>query len=358
VTDAMQPDAHILYIDDDAGICRLVEKALVKKGHRVSLAHDIGTAFEVLKHEPIDAIGLDYILPGHAGFDVFELLRKRANCPPIVYVTGSDDINVALEALRIGASDFVVKDIKGHFLTMLDRAFRTAIERMRLEQAKNQAEQDMRETNARLEQLNAKQILLLREMNHRIGNSLQLITSMIRMQALATQNKEIQQVLHQAIERIIAVAQVHQRLYTTDDVQFVQLRPYISQILTDHQITADVQGCSLHVEVIEARLDTDRAISLGIVVTELVTNALRHAYPHHSGPIRVLLSEYDNANFQLVVEDEGIGLPSERKAPSIGSRIVDGMAKRLGSKLETEPLTTGTRFVLKFPKSNAVTAET
>jgi len=163
---------------------------------------------------------------------------------------------------------------------------------------------------------------------------------------------------NQAIERIIAVAQVHQRLYTTDDVQFVQLRPYISQVLTDHQITADVQGCSLNVEVIEARLDTDRAISLGIVVTELVTNALRHAYPNHSGPIRVQLSECDEANFQLVVEDEGIGLPLERKSPSIGSRIVDGMAKRLGSKLETEPRTTGTRFVLKFPKSNAVAAET
>jgi two-component sensor histidine kinase len=353
----MRHDTHILYIDDDAGICRLVEKALIKNGHQVALAHDLDGALQILDRERIDAVGLDYILPGHAGFDVFDILKSRANCPPIVYVTGSDDVNVALEALRIGASDFVIKDIEGHFLTMLDRAFLTAIERTRLQQAKNRAEQEMREANARLEQLNAKQVILLREMNHRIGNSLQLITSMIRMQAMSTQNKEIQQVLHQATERIIAVAQVHQRLYTTDDIQFVQLRPYISQILTDHQITADVQGCSLQVDVADARIDTDRAISLGIVVTELVMNALRHAYPERPGPIRVHLRDWNEENFQLVIEDEGIGFSSEKKATSIGARIVDGMAKRLGSKLETESRATGSRFVLRFPKSNAVTAE-
>src|SRR6185369_10447661 len=173
---------QILYIDDDAGICRLVEKALTKAGYRVHIAQTVEAAIEILRAHPVTAIGLDYVLPGHSGFDVFDLLQRQANCPPIIYVSGSEDIHVATEAMRIGASDFVIKDVHGHFLAMLDRAVHAAIDRVRLHQAKERAEQEMRETNARLEQLNAQQVVMLREMNHRIGNSLQLITSMIRMQ--------------------------------------------------------------------------------------------------------------------------------------------------------------------------------
>jgi two-component sensor histidine kinase len=210
----------------------------------------------------------------------------------------------------------------------------------------------MRETNARLEQLNATQVVMLREMNHRIGNSLQLITSMIRMQSMATKNQEVRHVLQQATERIIAVAQVHQRLYTSDDVQFVQLRPYINQILADHQIMAGVQGCKITIDVADGRIDTDRAISLGIIVSELVTNALRHAYPDAGGPINVSLTDQNADAYRLIVQDEGIGLPVESSHTSIGARIVDGMAKRLRSKLEIDRPGRGTRFTLLIPKAN------
>jgi len=344
---------HVLYVDDDVDVCRLVEKALSKQGYTVALAGDAKTAVELLRGQPVDAIGLEYVLPEYNGFDVFDLLKRRENCPPIVYVTGSHDVNIALEALRIGASDFVIKDEQGHFLEMLDRAFRTAIEHTRRQQAKERAEQEMRETNARLEQLNATQVVMLREMNHRIGNSLQLITSMIRMQSMATESKEVRQVLQQAIERIIAVAQVHQRLYTSDDVQFVQLRPYINQILADHQITAGVQGCKIAIHIADSRIDVDRAISLGIIVSELVTNALRHAYPGTGGPVSVSLQDWDSESYQLIIEDEGIGLPLEKNQTSIGARIVDGMAKRLQSKLQIERPARGTRFTLTFPKAGS-----
>jgi two-component sensor histidine kinase len=107
----------------------------------------------------------------------------------------------------------------------------------------------------------------------------------------------------------------------------------------------------------DSRIDTDRAISLGIIVTELVTNALRHAYPDRSGQVRVFLQDVDATSCQLVVEDDGIGLPAGQRSASIGSRIVDGMAKRLGSKLESEKRDIGSRLVLRFPKSNLMPAE-
>jgi two-component sensor histidine kinase len=348
---------HVLYIDDDEGVRRLVQKALTKNGFEVSLAHDGYEGLALLKKHRFSAIGLDHFLPGHDGFDVFEMLNQQADCPPIVYVTGSEDINLAIQALRVGASDFVIKDVEGHFLALLGRAFAAAIDRDRLKREKEQAEQDMREANARLAQLNAKQTIMLREMNHRIGNSLQLITSMIRMQSMSTQDKEARQVLQQAIERVIAVSQVHQRLYTSDDILFVQMRPYINQILSDHRITAEAQECSLLIDAVDCRLETDQAIAIGIIVTELVTNSLRHAYPGGNGPIRVFLKTPDAATCQLIVEDDGIGLQPAHRSSAIGAKIIDGMAKRLKSKLDIEARDIGTRLIVTFPISTPQSEE-
>jgi two-component sensor histidine kinase len=344
---------QVLYIDDDEGICRLVEKALTKSGFAVSIAHDAHRGLQLLRTQPFSVIGLDHILPGHDGFDAFDMLAREADCPPIIYVTGHEDINIAVQALRAGASDFVIKDVQGHFLTLLERACRRAVDKDRMRREKDRAEQDMREANARLAQLNAKQAVMLREINHRIGNSLQLITSMIRMQSMSTQSTEAKQVLQQAIERVIAVSQVHQRLYTSDDIQFVEMRPYINQILADHQITAKLQGCKLTTEVLDCRLETDRAIALGIIVTELVTNALRHAYPDQPGPIRVLLQTCDPETYQLSVEDDGIGMLPERRSTAIGAKIVDGMAKRLKATLKIDQRDSGTRLALNFPVATA-----
>lgn len=348
---------RVLYIDDDQGVGRLVEKALTKSGFLVSLARDGEEGLALLKKYRFGAVGLDHFLPGHDGFEVFNMLNAQPDCPPIVYVTGSEDINLAIQALRIGCSDFVIKDVEGHFLALLDRAFAAAIDRDRLKREKEQAEQDMREANARLAQLNAKQTIMLREMNHRIGNSLQLITSMIRMQSMSTQDKEARQVLQQAIERVIAVSQVHQRLYTSDDIQFVQMRPYINQILSDHKITAEALGGSLQIDVADCRLETDQAIALGIIVTELVANSLHHAYPDGGGPIRVSFQNIDPTTSRLIVEDDGIGLKAEHRVAAIGAKIVDGMAKRLKSKLEIEPRETGTRLAVTFPTSPAQSEE-
>jgi two-component sensor histidine kinase len=174
---------------------------------------------------------------------------------------------------------------------------------------------------------------------------------MIRMQSMSTQDKQAREVLQQAIERVIAVSQVHQRLYTSDDIQFVQMRPYINQILSDHKITAEAQGGSLLIDVAECRLETDQAIALGIIVTELVTNSLRHAYPDGAGPIRVSFQNIEPTTGQLIVEDDGIGLKAEHRASAIGAKIVDGMAKRLKSKLEIDTRESGTRLTVTFSTS-------
>jgi two-component sensor histidine kinase len=350
----MQVNPHILYIDDDPGICRLVTKELARHDINTTTAHSGADGLRLAAEGGFEVVGLDHFMPGENGLEILAALIALPHAPSVIYVTGSEDINIAVAALKSGASDFVVKDVEGSFLALLRKSIAGAVTQAQLRRAKDLAEAEMRAANERLEKLAAKQSVLLHEMNHRIGNSLQLITSMIRLQASSTQNSHAKDVLRQAAERVIAVAQVHQRLYTSEDIQHVHMRPYLIKLLEDQQLAAQDRGCSLTVEIDDLKLATDRAISVGIIVTELVTNALKYAYPNEGGPIRVRLAATDNDNLALTVEDEGIGHPGSiqsAKGTGVGSRIVDAMSRSLGGELRQNGEHGGFRSVLLFPQS-------
>lgn len=363
---------HILYIDDDPGICRLVAKDLARHDIKVTLAHSGADGLRLVREAAFDVIGLDHFMPGENGLQILSDLDALPNTPAVIYVTGSEDINIAVAALKAGASDFVVKDLQGSFLTLLRKAIHSAVTQSQLRHAKEAAEAEILAANDRLEKLAAKQSILLHEMNHRIGNSLQLITSMIRLQASATRDPDAKDVLRQAAERVIAVAQVHQRLYTSEDVQFVQMQPYLRKLLEDQQLAARDRGCELLVDVEDVKLSTDRAISVGIIVTELVTNSLKYAYPDKGGPIRVKLAPVAqstqlntqltntraNDTLALAVEDDGVGSSAasgpdglEIQGTGVGSRIVYAMAKSLGAQIEQDSGGAGFRSMLVFPRA-------
>ncbi|MBI2254636.1 MAG: response regulator [Proteobacteria bacterium] len=345
---------HILYIDDDHGICRLVASELARHDIDTTVAYSGVDGLRLASEGAFEVVGLDHFMPGEDGLEILAALTSLPHAPSVIYVTGSEDINIAVAALKSGASDFVVKDIEGSFLALLRKAIATAVGQAQLRRAKEQAEVEMRAANERLERLTEKQSILLHEMNHRIGNSLQLITSMIRLQASSTENPHAKDVLRQAAERVVAVAQVHQRLYTSEDIQHVQMRPYLTKLLEDQKLTARDRGCTLSIEIDDTKLATDRAVSVGIVVTELVTNALKYAYPKEGGPIRVRLGHLAEAKLVLTVEDEGIGdsgSAQTAKGTGVGSRIVDAMSRSLGGDLQLSSEGGGFRSALIFPLS-------
>jgi two-component sensor histidine kinase/ActR/RegA family two-component response regulator len=344
----------ILYIDDDLGICRLVQKDLERLGYHITCVRTGAEGLAILKSEAIDIVCLDHFLEGETGLDVIGQILAMPNRPAIIYVTGSDDINVAVSALKAGAVDYVVKDVRGAFLTLLRRSTGAAIDQLRLRRAKDLADQEIIAANERLRRLTEKQAILLHEMNHRIGNSLQLIISMIRLQASAIPDENAKAVLRQAAERVIAVAQVHHRLYTSDDVQSVPMRPYLNKLMEDHQILASDRKSRLTVEIADIKLPTDQAISTGIVVSELVTNSVKYAYPDGGGPIHVELSAVDSGLVRLAVIDEGVGFAPghQSRGTGVGSKIVEAMARSLGARLEVKSGPTGTQAIATFPISH------
>lgn len=352
---AMPERPRFLYIDDDLGTCRLVAREMGRHDIDTTVAHSGADGLRLAAGQAFDVIGLDHFMPGEDGIEILAALTGLTDPPSVIYVTGSEDINVAIAALKAGASDFVVKDVQGSFLALLRKAIGSAVAQQQLRRAKERAEAEIRAANARLEKLTATQSVLLHEMNHRIGNSLQLITSMIRLQAAATQDTHAKDVLRQAAERVIAVAQVHQRLYTSDDIRHVEMQPYLEKLLEDQKMAARDRGCRLDIDIADVKLGTDRAISLGIIVTELVTNALKYAYPESGGPIRVRLGHENGAgeiqHLQLVVEDEGVGQGSATgmSGTGVGSRIVHAMAGNLGAELKQNGGDQGFHSILTFP---------
>lgn len=191
---------------------------------------------------------------------------------------------------------------------------------------------------------------LLREVNHRVGNSLQLVSSMISLQSKALTDKSAREALRGAQSRIEAVAQVHRRLYTSVHVGQVALDDYLTGLIDElrQSLPAGFRDqINLKADPIEA--DTDRAVSLGVVAAELITNAVKYAYRGKPGPIRVRLLEDGEGHALLMVEDDGVGMDGgPAKGTGLGAKILRAMATSLQSKVEFEPRKKGVRAMLRF----------
>jgi two-component sensor histidine kinase len=193
---------------------------------------------------------------------------------------------------------------------------------------------------------------LLGEVDHRVKNSLQLVASLLRLQANAAEDAEVRRQLLEATSRIAAVARAHRRLYQSRRVQMLDLGAYFTDVCAD--LGEAVGGCTIEVTAAEGiEIATDRAIPIALILTELITNAAKYAYPGETdGVIRARLARGDNGDILVSVSDDGVGLPAGfdvAVARSLGMRIVGAFAKQLGAELSVRARAPGTEFALTVP---------
>jgi PAS domain S-box-containing protein len=195
------------------------------------------------------------------------------------------------------------------------------------------------------------QEVLLREVNHRIKNNLQLVSSMLALQAERSNIPELRRIVQEAQARMQIVAAVHERLYRSEDIGTVDLKAFLEGLCRD--VERGMQsGDGVKVEVASEpmAIANDRAVPLALVLNELLMNAIKYAYPDGEGVVRVhLRREAEKA--VLTVEDDGAGLPEdfeERRRASLGLRVVTGLMRQLRGDLEIGRGSPGTRFVISF----------
>ena len=197
--------------------------------------------------------------------------------------------------------------------------------------------------------------VLLTEVNHRVANSLALVVSLVRLQSTSLKDEAAKAVLKETQARIYAIEAVHRRLYTSGDVRFVALDEYLSGLLESLEASMHAEGYTARIEreIPPLALRTDKAINLGIVVTEWVTNAFKYAYPKAPGNIRVRLSALSETQMELVVEDDGVGRKSgaTEGGTGFGTRIVRAMASSLDGNIEYSARSPGASARLIFAAS-------
>lgn len=344
----------LLYIDDDAGLSRLVDRGLTRLGFKVVHAANGAEGLDLLRQGGIDAVALDQYMPGLDGLETLERIMAIPNAPPVVFVTAAQDSSIAVTALKAGAADYLVKDVHGDFIPLLQVAVDGALRQAAIRKARDDAEAEVHASRDRYAALAAEREMLLREVNHRVGNSLQIIASLLHLQANSSSQDDVKAALTNAMGRVAAVAQVHRRLYTSHDLKNVLLNQYLDALLEDLRRSAEgnrMSRLTLKAEPIE--IDPDRAVAIGIIVNELVMNAVKYAYPDGAGPIHVELNAQGD-NLVLSITDDGVGLnvKSDPRSTGMGQRIVTAMAAKLEASVERDPGHPGTRIVLRFGRVN------
>lgn len=348
----MERPSHILYVDDDAALRRLAQRALERRGFTIVQAESADAALALLARETVDLVAIDHEMPGRDGLSLLAEIVGMDDAPPAVFVTGTDEARIAIAALKSGAADFVVKSIGDDFFDLLARTFTQALEKVALARAKVKAEQDLRAANERLE-------LILGEIHHRIANSLAIVSTFVSMQARASTDEATAAALQETNYRIQAVAQVHRRLYTSPTTNTVDLADYLASLVDELRsgMTADSQAIALQLEAEPVEVKPDHAVSVGVIVAELVSNAVKYAFaPDCPGKIVVGLAAKPEGGFVLSVADNGRGFTIDQAATGsgLGMRIVKATAASLDSGIVQEPREIGTLLRLDVPASVTV----
>jgi two-component sensor histidine kinase len=197
--------------------------------------------------------------------------------------------------------------------------------------------------------------LLLREINHRVMNSFQLLSSLFGLQARRAQSPEAKHALAEANDRIQALAIVHRRLYANVSVDRVDVKEYLTGLCEDlsRALLPENGGVAIATDAVPAELPPSRIVPLGLIVNELVTNAVKYAFPdRREGKVWIRFQPRAEGGWRLEVADNGVGLP-EGKMPANGSglgmMVLQAQVRQLDAAIDIDSGPGGTRFTIDIP---------
>ena len=366
----------ILTIDDEPAIRESFEAYLEDSGYRVIQAENGRHGLEVFHEHRPDLVLVDLRMPEMDGLEVMGRITANHPLVPVLVVSGTGVLADAIEALRLGAWDYLTKPIED--MAVLEHAVSKALERSRLlaqreeygerlEREVRQRTAELTEANNRLvkamheqrqaegrirEQLQEKEVLL-KEIHHRVKNNLQVISSLLYLQAQQISDEAHLAVLTESRARVKSMALVHEKLYNSEDLSGIDYGSYLDEF--SRYLLQTFAGEGRHVDL---RLDCepvalpiDCAIPLSLLVNELVTNSLKYAWNGRDHMTLALSLRRDGGDCLLSVVDDGPGLPPglDLEDPdTLGLQLVSNLARQIHGGLESSSQD-GARFTVRFP---------
>lgn len=371
---------NVLIVDDEPNNLTVIETILNDPGYRFVRAESADEALLALINNEFAVIILDIQMPITSGLELAQILKSRkiTRYVPIIFLTAyfNEDRDV-LRGYSTGAVDYLTKPInsdifrskvavfadlfrKTRALANLNLAMEAEILQRReveenLQQAKEKLELRVIERTASLTELLNEKEILLREIHHRVKNNMQIVSSLLSLQSQRLPELQAK-FLRETQGRIQAMALVHEKLYQSNDLTQVDMVAYTNSLLQPiiHAYSSPATYVKLVQNIASLSMSIDIAIPCGLILNELVSNSLKHAFQERAtGEIVVELNK-DADQLNLCVRDNGVGFRGsidEYEPLTLGLRLVRLLTGQLQGQLEIRQKE-GTEFCIHFPAVN------
>jgi len=375
----------ILIVDDKEENLYFLESLLKGNGFNVKTASNGQLAFDQLYSSQFDLIISDILMPVMDGFELCRRVKKDEKLKdiPFVFYTATYTEKKDEEfALGLGASKFLIKPqepedflriikniikdtesgkVKSEsvYLNEDKEIFKLYNERLikKLEKKMLDLEREVTAHKKAEEQIAAslkEKEVLLREIHHRVKNNMQVIVSLLRMHSRRTKDKQAGQVFDDCRDRVNAMSLIHEALYQSDNLSRIDFEVYLKKLYRNLEQTygASDKGIAVTVKKCSVSLNIDQGVAIGMVISELVSNAFKHAFPlGKRGDISISLIGLEDDNVELIIMDNGKGLPPEidiLNSSSLGLKLAAAAVTReLGGNFEVER-DHGTKYLIRF----------
>jgi two-component sensor histidine kinase/Tfp pilus assembly protein PilF len=195
--------------------------------------------------------------------------------------------------------------------------------------------------------------ILLKELHHRVKNNLQIISSLLNLQSEKTKNAEAKDVLNVSKDRIMSMVMIHEKLYRSENFKSINLRDYVNELVENLSFSTDLdkKKIKVEVEIEKIILDINKLIPCGLIINELLTNSVKHAFKGREEGIILIEGKSLNGKCILSVSDNGVGLPdgyNPDNSKSLGLRLITGLIKQINGVFEIEKPAIGSKFLITF----------
>ena len=334
----------VLLIEDNLGdivSIRTMISELSDGVFELKFAESLGEALKILEDENFDVVLMDLGLPDSQGFRTFTQVHNQMPELPIIIITGLEDEDLGVSAVKEGAQDYLIKGQVDKKL--LARSLKFAIER--------------KQTEEELKTSIYERDILLKETHHRVKNNMQVIHSLLNLQTHYAENMEAVNVLKESQNRVKSMGMIHEKLYNSTDSSKINFSDYInsltSDLLTSYKSSEKIMSV---IEVGDLELNLETATLCGLLINELVSNSLKYAFPNTEiGEIHISLNLVDN-KYELIISDNGIGIPEDidfKNTDSLGFQLVNNITSQLEGQIKLDK-NVGTKFTINF--ENLVTS--
>ncbi|MEX1137614.1 MAG: histidine kinase dimerization/phosphoacceptor domain -containing protein [Balneolales bacterium] len=340
-----QKKLNILHLEDSAYDAEFIHRYLKKAAldFNVNVVDTKKGYQKALKKLKPDLIISDHSMPNFDSGQALELFNLEDLHIPFILVTGAVSEEFAVESLKKGADDYILKSN----LARLPNAIKRSLEEKKIEKQRD-------ELIVKLKASLAEKEVLLNEIHHRVKNNLAIITSLLNLQAGSAKDKKLKSLLKESESRVLSMSMIHEMLYQQDDFSKIAFGPYISK-LWDH-ISNNYKTPGLHVDFkVEAKsifLEIGTAVPCALIINELLTNSFKHAFKdREKGEISIIISKNENL-LNLVVKDNGIGLPKYVDPSTLGLSLIHGLARQLDGTVSVRR-NNGTEFTISIAQFNS-----